>query len=482
LNWRAVGVAVWFLSRGFIMSSIDLPQQDAVASTRLYRAVWRWHFYAGLYVIPFLMVLAVTGFFMMLFTTYLPEYGDRLSVTPQAQMLEPTAIAEAARASLGAEATLKEFRTPYDNATPALVKVAVGEAAFIVAVDPYTGSILRMTGEEDTWNLWLEKIHGTLLLGDTGDRMLEIAASLGVIMAVTGVFMWWPRVSGFFSALVPKFGVSGRSLWKSLHETTGAWMAVILLFFTITGLAWSGIWGSKFTQAWSTFPAAKWDNVPLSDKTMESLNGNGRKQVPWAMEQTPLPESGSASGIAILPSGTELNLSNMVVLGRKIGIEGRFRVSIPEDEKGVWTLSQNSMSYDSTSPTIDRTTHVDQFTGKVLADVRYSDYALPAKAMAVGIALHEGQLGWWNFAINTVFCLSIVFLCVSGVVMWFKRRPVGKLGAPLYPREYSVPKSALGLGAILAAAFPLGGIAIALFAIIDFLLPKRFKEVGSQSH
>jgi uncharacterized iron-regulated membrane protein len=215
---------------------------------------------------------------------------------------------------------------------------------------------------------------------------------------------------------------------------------------------------------------------------MESLNGNGRKQVPWAMEQTPLPESGSASGIAILPSGTELNLSNMVVLGRKIGIEGRFRVSVPADEKGVWTLSQNSMSYDSPSPTIDRTTHVDQFTGKVLADVRYSDYALPAKAMAVGIALHEGQLGWWNFAINTLFCLSIVFLCVSGVVMWFKRRPVGHLGAPLYPREYSVPKSALGLGAILAAAFPLGGIAIALFAIIDFLLPKRFKEVGSQSH
>jgi hypothetical protein len=33
-----------------------------------------------------------------------------------------------------------------------------------------------------------------------------------------------------------------------------------------------------------------------------------------------------------------------------------------------------------------------------------------------------------------------------------------------------------------AAAFPLGGIAIVAFAIIDFLLPKRFKEVGSQSH
>ncbi|HUO68329.1 MAG TPA: PepSY domain-containing protein, partial [Gammaproteobacteria bacterium] len=31
------------------------------AETSLYRAVWRWHFYAGLLVLPFLSLLAVTG-------------------------------------------------------------------------------------------------------------------------------------------------------------------------------------------------------------------------------------------------------------------------------------------------------------------------------------------------------------------------------------------------------------------------------------
>jgi uncharacterized iron-regulated membrane protein len=462
------------------MSAAALSQQNAATDTRLYRAIWRWHFYAGVYVIPFLLTLAVTGFFMMLFTTYLPEYGDRLPVATQAQALEPEAVAEAARASLGTEAVVKEYRTPYDGQTPAMVKVSAGETSYILAVDPYSGSVLRTRLEEGTWNLFLEKIHGTLLLGDTGDRLLEIAASLGVIMAITGIYLWWPRAGGLLSALVPRFGAKGRGLWRSLHETTGAWMAVILLFFMLTGLAWSGIWGSKVTQAWSTFPAEKWDNVPLSDKTTESLNGNGRKQVPWAMEQTPLPESGSATGIAVLASGTELNLTNLVLLGRKIGIEGRFRVSLPEDEKGVWTLSQNSMSYDGASPTIDRTVHVDQFTGKVLADVRYADYRLPAKAMAVGIALHEGQLGWWNFVINAVFCLSIVFLCVSGVVMWWKRKPVGKLGAPLYLRDTRISKPVLALGAVLAAAFPLGGLAIVVFAFIDFFLPKRLKEAGWQ--
>lgn len=461
------------------MPTQTAAQPEAAASSRLYRAVWRWHFYAGLYVIPFLLMLAVTGFFMMLFTTYLPEHGDRLAVSPRQTALAAGSITEAARAPFGPDAVVTDIRTPYDAATPMMVTVASGETAHVVAVDPYTGTILRSMPKDATWNLFLEKIHGTLLLGQTGDWLIEIAASLGIILAVTGVFLWWPRGAGFAAALVPRFSATGRSLWKSWHETTGAWMAIILVFFMLTGLAWASVWGEKFMQAWGTFPAEKWDNVPLSDKTHLSLNGADEKQVPWALEQTPLPASGSAAGTAVLPPGTELGFTSMVELGRMLGIEGRMRITAPTGETGVWTISQNSMSYDGASPTLDRTVHVDQFTGKVLADVRYADYGLAAKAMAVGIALHEGQLGFWNVALNAVFCLAMVFLCLSGAVMWWKRRPVGRLGAPRYPRDYRVPAGVLGLGAALAIAFPLGGLAVAAFAIIDFMLPRRLKEVGA---
>jgi hypothetical protein len=57
---------------------------------------------------------------------------------------------------------------------------------------------------------------------------------------------------------------------------------------------------------------------------------------------------------------------------------------------------------------------------------------------------------------------------------------VGKLGAPLYVRDTRIPKGILGIGAVLAAAFPLGGLTIIAFAIIDFFLPRRFKEAGWQ--
>ncbi len=70
--------------------------------------------------------------------------------------------------------------------------------------------------------------------------------------------------------------------------------------------------------------------------------------------------------------------------------------------------------------------------------------------MAVGIALHEGQMGWWNILFNFIFCLSVILVSISGVVMWWKRRPAGRIGSPLYPRQYRVPGFIFAIGAVLA--------------------------------
>ncbi len=464
------------------MSSISMPQQEAVASTRLYRAVWRWHFYAGLIVVPFLVILAVSGLVILFVTGVAPEYGDWLKVEAQGQPLSVTVQAEKALA-VHAGGKVGQYIVPWGPDYPALIRVDLAEGNRMLAMNPYTGDILRDIPQAGTWNEFMTNVHGELLIGGNngpGDFVVEIAASLGIIMAITGLYLWWPRNGrSFGSALVPNFALQGRALWKSLHETIGAWMSIVLLFFLLSGLAWAGVWGGKFVQAWSTFPAEKWDNVPLSDETHASMNHGAKEEVPWTLEQSPMPQSGSAAGINGLPEGTPVVLESLVALGRAIGFEGRFQVAVPADEKGVWTLSQDSMSYDSTNPTADRTVHVDQYTGKILADVKFAHYPFFGKLMAVGIALHEGQLGWWNVALNALFCLSVVFACVSGVVMWWKRRPAGRFAAPRYPREYRLTMGVALLAIVLGIAFPLGGLAIVTFAIIDFLLPKRLKEAGT---
>lgn len=465
------------------MSISDLSRRDAAASTRLYRAVWRWHFYAGLVVVPFLMMLAVTGLVILWFTAIAPEYGDFLEVSPGAAALS---IADQEKAALAAYpgGKIGQYIAPIGAANPALFRVDLADDARMLAVDPYTGAVLRDRPQAGTWNEFATAIHGELLIGDNGgigDFVIEIAASLGLVLIVTGLFLWWPRDGATLGqVLVPRLGARGRPFWKSIHATTGFWISLVLVFFLISGLSWAGVWGGKFVQAWSTFPAEKWDNVPLSDETHAGMNHGATHTVPWALEQTPLPESGSGAGIAGLPEGSPIDLAAIVAFGRTIGFDGRFQVALPADETGVWSLSRDSMSYDSPDPTADRTVHIDQYTGKVLADVGYADYSLPGKAMAVGIALHEGQMGWWNIALNVLFCAAVLLICVSGVVMWWVRRPAGRLGAPLYPREYRIPVGALLTGAALAVAFPLGGLAIMVFAAIDLLLPKRLKQAGFQ--
>lgn len=463
------------------MTSNAVPSQDGTLSRKFYIAAWRWHFYAGLYVAPFLMVLAVTGLMMLWSSALLGRDGEYLySVTPAAETVAVSQQADAAVAAVPGGAVV-QYIAPRTADGPALFRVNKDEASTMVAVDPYSGEVLgqwdRRNGLYDLAN----QIHGTLMIGDVGDRLIEIAAGFGVMLVVTGLYLWWPRDGkGFAGVAFPQLSARGRQLWKSLHMSIGFWCSAILLVFLLSGLSWAGIWGDRFTQAWSTFPAAKWDNVPLSDKTHgQHMNHNGLKEVAWTLEQTKIPASGSQAGIDGVPEGQPVTIDSVVALARAIGFDNRFQLNYPSDAEGVWTLSRDTMSNDSANPLSDRTMHVDQYSGKILADVGFADYGVPGKAMAVGVAFHEGDMGVWNLVLNTLFCLSIVFMAVSGVVMWWKRRPSGaaRLVAPAMPEKLGLWKVGAIVMLVIALLFPLSGAVLVAVLALDMLIVRHIKPL-----
>ncbi|PLL12617.1 PepSY domain-containing protein [Tabrizicola sp. TH137] len=445
----------------------------AAATERRYFTVWRWHFYCSLYVFPFLMMLAVTGLIMLWISAMTEINGERTVIVPGEAPMAVSALEAAAEAAVpgGAAVTYIE---PMAADRVAVFQVA-GEAGDVtVVLNPYTGEVVETFPWRAGWYDFATEIHGTLLIGDLGDWLIEAAASLGVILVVTGVWLHWPRRgAGWRETLLPKIAFTSRGAWKALHGAVGMWMSVILLVFLISGLSWAGIWGGKMVQAWSTFPAEKWDAVPLSDKTHAEMNHGAAKEVPWGLEQTPLPESGSLAGTQAVTGAVDID--GLVAFARSLGFNGRFQLAIPGDETAVWTISHDSMSNDGPDPSADRTIHVDQYTGNVLADVGYADYSPWAKAMAYGIAFHEGDMGVWNLALNTVFCLSMIFLPVSGLVMWWKRRPEGalRLAAPPAPQGLAFWWGAAALVVVLGIAFPLGGAAIAAVILLDLVLLRQ---------
>ena len=91
------------------------------------------------------------------------------------------------------------------------------------------------------------------------------------------------------------------------------------------------------------------------------------------------------------------------------------------------------IGYAFDAPSDEKTVHVDRYGGEVVSTYGFDDYPVLAKVVSQGIGLHEGRsLGLWSFWGSALMCLAIIFMCVSGPLMWWRRRPrrAGAIGAP----------------------------------------------------
>lgn len=421
-----------------------------------YRATWRWHFFAGVIVVPFLLVLAITGLVMVYYTSVQTPLGERLVVNAQEQ--EPTSPMQQLAAAAGAlpGATVALYIPAPNASSTAQFELTRNDDAYVVDIDPYSNEVLRVVDKNGTPYALAHRIHGSLLLGDVGDVLLEVVAGLALLLIATGPYMWWRQRQG---APVES---TRRSLWRRWHLLTGLYAAVLLCFFLLSGLAWTNIWGGKFVQAWNSFPAEKWGPVSLADTNHGAMNHGATKEVPWGLEQTPLPASTAHAHPAGHDAHTVVDLDTVDKMARGIGFGPRYRINLPQGADGVYTISSTTMTGDAVAPGAERTVHVDRHSGQIVAEVGFDDYSFMAQSMAVGIGVHQANMGWWNIALNVLACLAVIFLCVSGTLLWWLRRPAGSRPLPVAPRIAGLPlRSGLTvLLVVMGIAFPLLGAAL----------------------
>lgn len=452
-------------------------------SNRFYLAAWRWHFYAGLLVVPFLLVLACTGAVMLLSGPIdAIRHREWLRVAPGEAALSPEEQVRRVSAAYP-HAAVAMYLPPRAADHAAQVSIVPGRmghaheehheaATLTVFVDPYTGRVLGAQDPLRTPYAWASKVHGTLLLGDAGDMLVEVVAGFGVLLVATGLFLWWPR-GDQRAVLWPRVRGRRRLGWRDLHSATGFWGSGVLAFFLLSGLAWTPVWGGKLVQGFSSLPPAQIQSPPATP-THASLNRGVLREVPWALEQTPMPASGSLAGLPGIPRGMPVRLNSVVAFARDNGFTG-YRVNFPMGAAGVWTLAAATMSGDITDPRRDRMLHLDQYTGRVLADYRFPTYPLLGKAMAAGIALHQGNVSVVNLLANLLVCLAVITLCASGVAMWWLRRPAGvrRLAPPPMPKDVRLWRRAAVLMFVVSLAFPLVALTLAAVAIADFAVVSR---------
>lgn len=520
--------------------------EPAAAPMARYAMLWRWHFYAALFVMPLLIVLGITGTIYL----YKPQieaiaYPSQLYVTPEdAPRLPQQTLYDIARDSTpgGVPILTAEIHNAPDRSAQFTYLDPV-EGKSSIFLNPYTGEVLaKMPTLNFNATYWIglaRQIHRGLLLGKTGEIIMELAACWTLIMIGTGVALWWPRrKKGLKQAVIPDVKKKGRPFWREIHATMGIVLALGALFFVTSGLPWTSTWGAQFKQLVAQVNLGYPPDPPGATSARHEGH-EGQPAAPTRVQDLPLDKTAWGAGLLTVPqsdvsagqtasahahaghqdAGSDTDPAHQA--GRPVGqdhdahgahgaaqmdMNGDMSMSgdhnmhampaEPVTLDQIMTLAQSShipdeysialpanrngvysVSYYPGDPTGEKVINVDQYSGKVINGVSYNEYGVIAKIISFAVSLHMGTyFGWVNQLLCAIIALGLCAMAVTGFVMWWKRRPAGGLGAPRIPDTLPNMRGwMIGL-VVFGLIFPVTGLSMLVVWLLDRWYLARYRR------
>ncbi|UQA95226.1 PepSY-associated TM helix domain-containing protein [Streptomyces halobius] len=438
----------------------------------------RLHFYAGVFVAPFLIVAALTGL-AYAFAPQLDQlvYGDQLTVEKPEGTPHPLADQVAAARAAHPEGTLDSVITPADPEETTRVVLAVpelGENQRTVFVDPYTNEVkgaLTTSFNSTPVTTWLGELHRNLHLGEPGRLYSETAASWLWVIVAAGLVLWLARRRSSRGhpvrrVLMPDRGARGVRRTRGWHATTGLWLAVGLFFLSATGLTWSSYAGARFETVLDKVHAR---TPELNTSLPSAPAGSGESAGPHGHHGGSASSKKTADPIA--------DIGPVLATAREAGLTGTVKLTPSADEHSAWSVAQN----DKVWPVHLDQVAVDADKREVTATNRWSDYPLPAKLTKLGIQAHMGVLfGLANQLLLAATAIGLLFVIAWGYRMWWQRRPTradrsAPLGKPPVRgawRRLPLPVLLLGLpvAATIGWAVPVLGVTLLGFLAVDIAI------------
>lgn len=442
------------------------------------RTIWRWHFYAGLFCVPFVLWLSTTGI-IYLFKPQLESWLDRPYASLLAPGQSPTAPVAQVRAALAAVpgSSLSYYELPRTRGGAAQVVVGKWADEFRVYVHPVTAEAIYTVNERDRPLSRVFYLHGELLSGDKGSMLIELAGCWTIVLVLTGLILWWPRQGACFAGVFyPRLHLTGRLLWRDIHAVTGVWVSCFIVVMLLSGLPWAKSWGSYLRQvrsfaaganvslAWPTGSSSEQAAIAARNAANAAAPGSHHPHAeappprfgPRQAQPSPAPDAYAAID-TILPAAAGLSLAFPV------------QIVPPVRHGGAWFVrsdSQNRMLQDAYT--------LDPKDGTVIRREGFADRPLIDRAVSLGISYHEGQLfGVLNQIVGLLTALGAATLSVSAVVMWWRRRPSGVLGAPAWLQQPNFAPAVIAFIFALAVVFPMLGVSMLFLAAIERFVLRR---------
>ncbi|MFT8690550.1 PepSY-associated TM helix domain-containing protein [Acetobacter orientalis] len=436
------------------------------------RTLWRWHFFAGLFCLPFVAFLSLTGA-VYLFKPQIDDWIDwRYDHLPIALSPSPEQDVQAALSAVPQGAFLAyELPRTLQSAARVLVSKPDGEAVRVY-VDRNTHTVLKTVLEENRFERLVFRLHGQLLLGNVGSVIMEMVASWTIVLIVTGVLLWWPRHQrGLAGIVYPRLGTKGRTRWRDIHAVTGVWTSVFLVLFLVSGLPWSFVWGHTLQSVENTLgrltSVKDWEIGAVPAAAVIAGHPLGQPQKLPAKENMDMPGMDMPAALTSFPKGDLLSsLDTVVKTASALSLPAPVIIT---PSGSLWTVrsdTQNRPLRESVTVTPD---------GHVVKQETFAEKGLMDRIIGYGVAAHEGQLfGKMNQTINLLVAMGLLMMSSAATILWLKRKPEGSLGAPL-----ALPTQTYGLGGIiiliiLALFLPELGLSLVVLALAN-LIPIKTK-------
>jgi uncharacterized iron-regulated membrane protein len=478
----------------------------ANAASRQWRSLWRIHFYSGMFALPFILLMSVTGL-VILYTGPIEDLtrGDVLSVESRSGEFASFDEQAAAVQEAHPDASLGDMTPPADPGRSTRFFVDDGsDAGLHVYVDPYTAEVLgdstpgggvvglsnRLHGylNNDSVTVPLPAVaalwDGGAIMRDyvLGDLVLEILGVWTLVLVGSGLYLFWPRRSrnssgtkGERRLLSVRWSAGGRARLRDLHGLAGLVMIPVMVLTIVSGMAWSTYWAEGFSSAAEKLtPGNPAEATTSTSVTRGDLDRFGN-QIPWSTGDRAIPASyAPAATDGSLPD--PVSLDDMVRIADEEGMLPGYTIAFPvnETDEAGNPVNGSFTVYNSwpRSTGEARDVFVDQFSGTTLDEQRVYGSGSIAVGMDYLVSTHMGtQLGLFSRIFMTLLCVLAIWSAISALAMFWKRRRPGTLGLPRRPAEVRLNWKVALAGVALGVVFPLwAAVALVVIAIDKFVI------------
>lgn len=464
------------------MNKLDSPTAVAAQVRRhhAYRLLWRWHFYAGLGCLPFVLWLSATGMIYLFKPQLEPLLEQRYAQVAESRPSLPPSILVAKAIGAVPGSVLNAYQLTQGPHDAVQILVGRGKDLHRVYLDPGSGRVLHEVRENDRFMRVIFYLHGELMLGENGSLLVELAASWTILSLLTGLYLWWPRGGRMAGVLYPRLRQGTRIALRDLHAVTAMWISVLALFLLVSGLPWSKSWGGMLAQLrqWQVDTPLRQDwtiSSAAEQAKWQAMNSAPASRPASAMDSMPgmeMPASDAANA-SKTPADAQADyqaLDRLPPLVAALRLPAPVTVSPPSRLDAHWSAHAQPQ---------DRSRRVDlDLDGDrahVLSRIDFAQRPWLDRIIGYGVAIHEGQLfPPLNQILGVLTALGLQAMTISAIWSWWRRRPSGSLGAPPPAPGLRYPLALVGALILLGVLLPLLGLSMLAILLVERLWLRRW--------